>query len=137
MTIDRMKDRHNGIAKQLAKVSARRDKIITSLVRVEAQRVSLIRTVARSQKRLDKARSLAALNAPLPDAKPEPLDLGSMTADESKPHPLDIPPELRREPKPPIYVETRYADHDKAEPKPKRRKRRTPEDFRNDMAAKR
>jgi hypothetical protein len=76
-----MKDKHNDQVKQLAKVSARRDKLIASLVRVEAQRVTLIRAVARSSKRLDKARSMAALNAPLPST--ESLDLGSLTPKEA------------------------------------------------------
>jgi hypothetical protein len=76
-TLERMKDKHNDQVKQLAKVSAKRDKLITSLVRVEFQRVALIRAVARSSKRLDKARSVASLNAPLPST--ESLDLGSLT----------------------------------------------------------
>jgi hypothetical protein len=84
-TLDRMKDKHNDQVKQLARVSAKRDKLITSLVRIEAQRISLIRAVARSSKRLDKARSLAALNAPLPDAKPGYIagDLGALTPEQA------------------------------------------------------
>jgi hypothetical protein len=80
-TFDRMKDKHNDYVKQLAKVSAKRDKLITSLVRVEFQRVALIRAVARSSKRLDKARSVAALNAPLPST--EPLDLGALSPEQA------------------------------------------------------
>jgi hypothetical protein len=80
-TLERMKDKHNDQVKQLAKVSAKRDKLITSLVRVEFQRVALIRAVARSSKRLDKARSVASLNAPLPST--ESLDLGSLTPQQA------------------------------------------------------
>jgi hypothetical protein len=76
-TLERMKDKHNDYVKQLGKVSAKRDKLITSLVRVEFQRVALIRAVSRSSKRIDKARSVASLNAPLPST--ESLDLGSLT----------------------------------------------------------
>jgi hypothetical protein len=174
-----MKDKHNDQVKQLAKVSAKRDKLIASLVRVEAQRVTLIRSVARSSKRLDKARSMAALNAPLPST--ESLDLGSLTptvtlaelpatdagkanvkswdaipavrkakAKAPPAHPLDIPADLRREqpaPIPPDQAREASALNRqlgaalsgsplfKAAPS-KRKPRRTPDDFKADMARK-
>jgi hypothetical protein len=154
-TIDRMKDKHNEATKQLAKISARRDKLITSLVRVEFQRVALIRAVARSSKRLDKARSLAALNAPLPDAKPEPLDLGSLTPEQAEPKPVRAIPYSEAHPhskwakatkRPrghadltdfantfPQAVRESLEDSRKADGKAKRKPRRTPDDFKADV----
>jgi hypothetical protein len=186
-----MREKHNDLVKQLTKAIAKKDKTLDALIRAEAKVRSLIKAVARSQKRLDKARSLAALNAPLPDAKPEPLDLGALTPEQadkviaSKPLPVfdmpDIPADLRREPKakPPVSDVTNIpvsdflghgdalADRLPSDNKPvravplsklhrtkqgkanaeswnaipavakaKRSKRRTPDDFAADMAAK-
>jgi hypothetical protein len=139
-----MRDRHNDQVKQLTKAIAKRDKALDALIRAEAKVRSQIKAVARSQKRLDKARSLAALNAGPTVATAEPLDLGSITPEQatdrliahvdkviaSKPHPLDIPAELRREPQ-------TFADCVPGPKPPKRKSRRTPEDFRNDVATKR
>lgn len=81
-TIDRLRERHNEFVKQLAKATAKRDKAIKTLIAAEQKVWSLIRAVVRSQKRLDKARSLAALNAG-PVDRSQPLDLGSLTPEQA------------------------------------------------------
>jgi hypothetical protein len=157
-TLDRMREKHNDLVKQLTKAIAKKDKTLDALIRAEAKVRSLIKAVARSQKRLDKARSLAALNAG-PVDRSKPLDLGALTPEQadkviaSEPLPVfdmpDIPVELRREPKAKPSVS--LADLHKTEQgkanaeswnaipaiaKGRRKSRRTPDDFAADMAAK-
>lgn len=133
-TLERMKDKHNEQVKQLAKVSAKRDKLIASLVRIEAQRVTLIRAVARSSKRLDKARSMAALNAPLPST--ESLDLGSLTPKQADKVIASVPlADLPATDFGKANAESWNAIPAVKKAKP-RKARRTPDDFKADIARK-
>jgi hypothetical protein len=120
-----MRDRHNDQVKQLTKAIAKRDKALDALIRAEAKVRSQIKAVARSQKRLDKARSLAALNAG-PIDRSEPLDLGGLASEPLPVHPLDIPAELRREPQ-------TFADCVPGPKPPKRKSRRTPDDMQAEL----
>lgn len=102
-TIERARAKHNEIVALLGKVSTRRDKAIDALVRIERKRLRLIRSVARSQKRLDKLAAIAQVSAPLPDPKDTVslADLGKTEQGKANAESWNAIPAVKRA-KPPI-----------------------------------
>lgn len=128
-TLDRMREKHNALTTQLAKQQAKRDKAIATLIRADAKLGSAIRAVARSAKRLDKAVAAATHTAgPTATVKPALIDkvagkpVPTLKADD------DVKEFFRR-------GQAAQQAVDAVIGKPRRKSRRTPDDFKADIEA--
>ena len=57
--LDRARTKHNKVADDVSKLATKRDKALEALIRAEARYRKSIKTVTRSQRRLDKLREEA------------------------------------------------------------------------------
>jgi len=106
-TLERARAKHDAIVAELNKMNARREKTLDDLTRINAKRAKLIRSEARSKKRLNKLRT---------QSKPKAVTLAELPATEvgkANAKSWDAIPAVR-----------------------KRKPRRTPDDFKADMAGK-
>ena len=128
--IERARARHNDLVDELARLNRRLDKLDEQRMRAVSKKKKLISSVSRSSKRIDKLIALKTATAGPTASVSKPLV--KAVADKPLPQPMasDPVPEFRAE-----AIDKRIVHVDQQR-KMQRKTRRTPEDFRADMAKK-
>jgi len=139
--IDKAKAKHNKLVAGLARLQAKRVKLLATQTRNEKRIDKQIRAIARSSKRLNRL-AIVTHNAG-PTASAVPVLIDAVAAKPTEHHLNDAVPSFgKTEPAPgehqPGTGPTPTASTDaERQSKPKRKPRRTPDDFRAEMEARR
>jgi hypothetical protein len=134
-SLDRTRAKHQEIVKQLARDQARRDKLWQALRRADDKVQADIRAVTRSQKRIDKLVAAATHNGGPTASASAPL-IKAVAEKPTVPVLNDPVPDLGSKPVRAIPYTEAHPHSNMAKRQRAAKERRTPDDFKADMARK-